>query len=246
MVSQWQPWSISRLYHQWQGTWTNDNGSFKILSNFGKWQSNCNGASTILQSIASHSVLKELALKGITNTNQIWVGEQCQDSFRYNGPKPSTSLQLIYETFFRREGQTETSMCFNTITTLRSCKDDGYRELVYEFRCRLLLKQHDDVIKWKQFRVTVLLCGEFTSHRWIPRTRASDAELWCFLPICAWTNSWAKNEDAGDLIRHRAHSPSLWRHRNEMKWSTDGWFRVQMIKKAFSMHRKRSNKTTQY
>ena len=26
-----------------------------------------------------------------------------------------------------------------------------------------------------------LLCGEFTGHRWIPLTKASDAELWCFL-----------------------------------------------------------------
>ena len=31
------------------------------------------------------------------------------------------------------------------------------------------------------FRVTGLLCGEFTDLRWIPRTKASDAELWCFL-----------------------------------------------------------------
>ena len=31
------------------------------------------------------------------------------------------------------------------------------------------------------FRVTDRLCGEFTGHRWIPRTKASDAELWCFL-----------------------------------------------------------------
>ena len=31
------------------------------------------------------------------------------------------------------------------------------------------------------FRVTGPLCGEFTSHRWIPLTKASDAELWCFL-----------------------------------------------------------------
>ena len=32
----------------------------------------------------------------------------------------------------------------------------------------------------KIFRVTGLLCGEFTGLRWIPRTKASDAELWCF------------------------------------------------------------------
>ena len=31
------------------------------------------------------------------------------------------------------------------------------------------------------FRVTGHLCGEFTGHRWTPRTKASDAELWCFL-----------------------------------------------------------------
>ena len=31
------------------------------------------------------------------------------------------------------------------------------------------------------FRVTGPLCGEFTGHRWIPLTKASDAELWCFL-----------------------------------------------------------------
>ena len=31
------------------------------------------------------------------------------------------------------------------------------------------------------FRVTGLLWGEFTGHRSIPRTKASDAELWCLL-----------------------------------------------------------------
>ena len=31
------------------------------------------------------------------------------------------------------------------------------------------------------FRFIGPLCGEFTGHRWIPRTKASDAELWCFL-----------------------------------------------------------------
>ena len=31
------------------------------------------------------------------------------------------------------------------------------------------------------FRVTGPLCGEFTGHRWIAHTKASDAELWCFV-----------------------------------------------------------------
>ena len=33
----------------------------------------------------------------------------------------------------------------------------------------------------KIFRVTGHLCGDFTGHRWIPHTKASDAELWGFL-----------------------------------------------------------------
>ena len=36
---------------------------------------------------------------------------------------------------------------------------------------------HDDVIKYNIFRVTGPLCGEFTGHRWIPLTKASDAEI---------------------------------------------------------------------
>ena len=32
--------------------------------------------------------------------------------------------------------------------------------------------RHDDVIKWKHF------------PRWIPRTKASDVELWCFFDLC--------------------------------------------------------------
>ena len=31
------------------------------------------------------------------------------------------------------------------------------------------------------FRVTGPLCGDFTGQRWISLTKASDAQLWCFL-----------------------------------------------------------------
>ena len=48
------------------------------------------------------------------------------------------------------------------------------------------------------FRVTGPLCGEFTGPRWIPRTKTSEAELWCLL----W---WVNNREAGDLRRYRAH-----------------------------------------
>ena len=45
------------------------------------------------------------------------------------------------------------------------------------------------------------LCREFTGHRWIPRIKASNAELWCFFFICAWINGWVNNREAGALRR---------------------------------------------
>ena len=53
------------------------------------------------------------------------------------------------------------------------------------------------------FRVTGQFCGEFTGLRWIPHTKASDAELWYL--ICVWINGWINNSEAGDLRRCRAH-----------------------------------------
>ena len=49
------------------------------------------------------------------------------------------------------------------------------------------------------------LCGKFIGHWWIPLTKASDAQLWCFLWSAPWINGWVNNREAGDLIRHRAH-----------------------------------------
>ena len=64
---------------------------------------------------------------------------------------------------------------------------------------------HDDVIKWKHFpRYWPFMRGT-TGHRWIPLTKASDAELWFFSVICTWTNDSANNRDTDDLKRHCAH-----------------------------------------
>ena len=59
---------------------------------------------------------------------------------------------------------------------------------------------HDDVIKWKIFRVTGPLSGEFTGHRWIPRKGPLMFSL-----ICAWIDGWVNNHEAGNLRRHRAY-----------------------------------------
>ena len=53
------------------------------------------------------------------------------------------------------------------------------------------------------FRLFGHLCGEFTGHRWIPRTKERGALM--FSLICSWINGWVNNREAGDLRRHRAH-----------------------------------------
>ena len=102
---------------------------------------------------------------------------------------------------------------------------------------------HDDVIKWKHFRVTGHLCGEFTGPRWIPLTKASDTKLWCFLWSTPWINSWVNNHEAGDLRRQRPHYDvivmivpgSCWWHRTYLAPGPgnyrDGTSRFEYIRK---------------
>ena len=65
---------------------------------------------------------------------------------------------------------------------------------------------HDDVIKWKNFP------RYWPFVRGIHRSPVDSAHKgkWCgalmFSLICAWTNGWSNNRDAGgDFRRHRAH-----------------------------------------
>ena len=67
----------------------------------------------------------------------------------------------------------------------------------------MILLWYDDVIQWKHFTRYWPWCGESTGHRWIPRTKASDAELCCFLRF-TWINGWVNNREAVDLRRHHA------------------------------------------
>ena len=63
------------------------------------------------------------------------------------------------------------------------------------------------------FRVTGDLCVEFTCHRWIPRSKASDAELWCFfyLRLIKRLSKQSRGWWFGKPSR------PLWRHCNEAK-----------------------------
>ena len=64
--------------------------------------------------------------------------------------------------------------------------------LLWQLYDWLRVKKHECMMTSSNgniFRVTGHLCGEFTGHQWIPRTKASDAELWYFLwstPESGW------------------------------------------------------------
>ena len=72
----------------------------------------------------------------------------------------------------------------------------------------------DDDLLWLQnmmtssngfFSALLAICaGNSPVDRWILHTKASVAELWCFL-WSAWINGWVNNGEAGDLTRHLAY-----------------------------------------
>ena len=64
---------------------------------------------------------------------------------------------------------------------------------------------HDDVIKWKHFPCYWPFgLGIHRSHVNFPHNGQWRGALMFYL-ICAWTNGWVNNREAGDLRRHRAH-----------------------------------------
>ena len=59
------------------------------------------------------------------------------------------------------------------------------------------------------------LCWEFTGHRWIPRTKARNAEPWCFFYL--HLNKRLNKQSWGWWFE--TSSRSLWRHCNDGTWS---------------------------
>ena len=70
---------------------------------------------------------------------------------------------------------------------------------LYSIKDLISLQNHDDVIKWKDFRVTDPLWGESADHRWIPLTEASNAERWYF--------PWSA---PGQTVEQTIETPVIW------------------------------------
>ena len=102
----------------------------------------------------------------------------------FNSNFPNSNLLVISAMTFCKLHHSEISNIFFIISSdetllYRLKHNELYQTLINWIPARLI--HHDDVIKGNIFRVTGHLWGEFTGPRWIPRTKASGVELWCFL-----------------------------------------------------------------
>ena len=104
----------------------------------------------------------------------------------------------------------------------------------------------DDVIKWEHFP------RYWPFVRWIPLTKASDAELWCFFFDLRMKNGWENDRGAGNLKRHNVHYDVtvicdykqfycvVWIHRSFTFKKNDTWYLLENIYTKYTY--KKSNK----
>ena len=95
--------------------------------------------------------------------------------------------EFVYPTFFERM---QYSMSFAVLLVLVSGTTQHFRLWVI----------HDDVIKWNHFpRYWSFFTGNSPVTWWIPLTKDSDAELWCFL--------WSTSEQT---VEQTIETPVIW------------------------------------
>ena len=124
-----------------------------------------------------------------------WRHHERHETCVYNFPKilkSSGVLRVMFE--ITPKGEIFYDRFISTMGFPKSVTETGIFTLKGHVFCSKI--QSDCVQPWSRrdmmtssngniFRVTGHLYGEFTGPRWIPRTKASDAELWCFL----WSTS---------------------------------------------------------
>ena len=82
------------------------------------------------------------------------------------------SLRLIWRSCARRF---HLRVCDHQMSWTELTTNDGTR-IMASAKFAMMTSSNGSI-----FRATGPLCGEFTGRRWIPLTKASDAELWYFL-----------------------------------------------------------------
>ena len=97
------------------------------------------------------------------------VGSIC-NRHRSEGLCYLRSVTIIYDHFY-------SAVCLKNVTQRCGVKSFSISITMTTIHISFMMTSSNGNIS----RVTGHLCGEFTGHRWIPSTKAGDAELWCFL-----------------------------------------------------------------
>ena len=112
-----------------------------------------------------------------------------QISLKFVPKGPINNIPALVQIMaWRRPGNKKLSelMMVNLLTHICVARSQWVKPIKHNFFVEIYQIKRYIIIKKTSsngniFRVTGHLCGEFTGHRWIHRTKASDAELWCFL-----------------------------------------------------------------
>ena len=93
------------------------------------------------------------------------------------GVEAALRWSALFKTYHRPFREQGSISCCDSSQSLAWHPFSGRKRLIFRTPYSHMMTSSNGNI----FCVTGLLCGEFTGHRWISRTKGSDAELWCFL-----------------------------------------------------------------
>ena len=132
--------------------------------------------------------------------SSIWRGRTYVCMF-YSLAEPLISSGRWSKAVFRKR-----ILLFNNLGCRYLAPDDLHFNFIYAWPLIWSFSQGNIILimtssSGNVFCVTGPLCGEFTDSPHKGQWR----EALMFSSICAWTNDWANNQDAGDLRRHRIH-----------------------------------------
>ena len=156
-----------------------------------KWRCSINPSihQSINQSIIAWLFREKYPLKPLDN-DTLYVK-------RAAGRPWDTTLNALLRNLYVTQSVVSTHLLQINVLIRHSCRMKRMRVVQYKYLYLFRFHWHSrhainvNLMLWNltmmtlsngnTFHVTGHLCGEFTGHRWIPRTKASDAELWCFL-----------------------------------------------------------------
>ena len=113
-------------------------------------------------------------------------------------------VNFCFQATLRAKGQDSKIRKPFSLVQLWSCSCRTLRSIMSQGPFHALVAIHDNVIKWNFPRYWPFVRGIHRSPVNSPHKGQWRGAL-MFSLICAWTNAWVSNREAGDLRRHWVH-----------------------------------------